>query len=202
MSTPGNETTAAMNDLLARSWGLLVFRGVIALVFGIMALVWPGVTLVALVILWGAYAFVDGISTLAMAFTGRGGERWIMVVMGIVGIVAGLIAFAWPGITAVMLLIMIAAWAIVTGAMHLLTAWRLRGEMTGNWLLVLDGLAGIALGIVLFVNPGTGALAMVLVIGALAVAWGVFTLVLGLRMRGATRHHRPGTAGMGAAHHA
>lgn len=184
-----------MNELLARSWGLLVFRGVVGVLFGIMAMVWPGMTVLALVILWGAYAIVDGIAAVAMGFAGQGADRWIPVLTGIVGVLAGLVAFVWPGMTAVILLVFIGAWAIVTGVMYLLTAWRVRKEVTGEWLLALTGVASIALGVVLFLQPRAGAVGLVLFIGVLAVVWGVFTLVLGFRMRSLAKHPPTGTVG-------
>ncbi|MGH8877378.1 MAG: HdeD family acid-resistance protein, partial [Stackebrandtia sp.] len=89
-----------MNELLARNWGLLVFRGVLGIGFGIMAMIWPDITVMALVFLWGAYAIVDGIAAISMGFAGQGGERWILVATGILGLLAGVVAFAWPGMTA------------------------------------------------------------------------------------------------------
>src|SRR5690606_23111288 len=112
---------------------------------------------------------------------------------GIVGVLAGLVAFVWPGMTAVVLLVFIGTWAIVTGVMYLLTAWRVRKEVTGEWLLALTGVASIALGVVLFLQPEAGAVGLVLFIGVLAVVWGVFTLVLGFRMRSLAKHPPTGT---------
>lgn len=184
-----------MNELLARGWGFLVFRGVVGVAFGLMALIWPGITVLALVILWGAYAIADGVLAIAIGFAGRSGDRWIHVLTGVLGVVAGVVAFAWPGMTAFVLLVFIGAWAIVTGVMYLVTAWRVRHEVTGEWLLALTGVASIALGLVLFLQPEAGAVGLVLFIGVLAVVWGGFTVVLGFRMRSLAKHPPTGAVG-------
>ncbi|ADD43491.1 HdeD family acid-resistance protein [Stackebrandtia nassauensis] len=177
-----------MNELLARSWGLLVFRGVVGVLFGVMALFWPGLTVFTLVILWGAFAIVDGVAGIAMGVAGQAGDRWIHIFFGVFSLLAGVVAFAWPAMTALVLLIFIAVWAIITGVTYLVTAWRVRHEVTGEWLLALTGVASIALGVVLLLQPTAGALGMVMFIGVLAIIWGAFTVVLGFRMRSLAKH--------------
>jgi len=173
----------ALRELLARTWGLVVFRGVVGVLFGALAMIWPGITLFALVILFGAYALVDGVIAIAMGVAGRGGERWLMFLMGVLGVAAGVIAFVWPGVTALVLLYLIAFWAFLTGLTYLAAAWRLRKQITNEWLLALTGVASLALGVVLLLQPATGALALVFTIGIFAVVWGVLSIGLGIRMR-------------------
>jgi uncharacterized membrane protein HdeD (DUF308 family) len=192
-------------DLLTRHWWLLVVRGAFGILFGILALVWPGATIAALVLLFGAYAIIDGVATLYAAITGResadrglgrarasGGHRVWLAVEGLLGIGAGLIAFFWPGITALVLLWVIAFWAVLTGAMELATAIRLRRELSNEWLLGLAGAASILFGLLLIIRPGTGALAVIWLIGTYALIFGVIMIVLGFRLRGAGQH--PATA--------
>ena len=192
-----------MLDLLTRHWWLLVVRGVLGILFGILALVWPGATIAALVLLFGAYAIVDGVATLYAAITGRegadrgrrpasGGHRVWLTIEGLLGIGAGLVAFFWPGITALVLLWVIAFWAILTGVMEVAAAIRLRKELHNEWLLGLAGVASVLFGMLLLLLPGTGALALIWLIGTYALVFGVILIVLGLRLRGAGHH--PATA--------
>lgn len=172
-----------MRQLLARTWGLVVVRGALAVLFGVVAVVWPRITVVALVILFGAYALVDGVVAVAMGVTGRGGERLLMLLLGVIGVVAGIVAFVWPAVTALALLFVIAFWAFLSGLTYLAAAWRLRKEITNEWLLALTGVASIVLAVVLLVQPATGAVALVFTIGVFAVVWGVLSIGLGIRMR-------------------
>jgi uncharacterized membrane protein HdeD (DUF308 family) len=128
---------------LAENWWLLLLRGVVSIIFGVLAFIWPGLTLVALIFLWGAYAIVDGGIALWAAISGRGPEiapRWWLAIVGIVGLLAGLVAFASPGLTALVLLMFIAGWAIVIGALEIWGAIQLRKEIEGEWWLILSGL--------------------------------------------------------------
>lgn len=178
-----------MLDRMSRDWWIIALQGVAAIVFGVLALVLPGITLLALVFLFGAYAIVDGVLALMRGFR-RGGEDgpdWWRIVQGVVGIAAGLIAFVMPGITALALLVVIAAWAIVSGAIELVAAYQLRDAIRGEWLLALDGVLTILLGVLLIVFPGAGALALVWLIGAYAIVSGVVLLVEAFRLRGRAR---------------
>jgi uncharacterized membrane protein HdeD (DUF308 family) len=185
-----------MLDRMSRDWWIIALQGVAAIVFGVIALVWPGITLLALVFLFGAYAIVDGVLALARGFRrdGGGGVDWWRVVVGLVGIVAGVIAFAAPGITAIALLLVIAAWAIVSGVAELIAAYQLREVIRHEWLLVLDGVISILFGLVLVAFPGAGALAVVWLIGAYAIASGVVLLVIAFRLRGRARGTGPSVA--------
>jgi uncharacterized membrane protein HdeD (DUF308 family) len=170
--------------VLARNWWALVLRGLFAVLFGIMALAWPGITLGALVLLYGAYALADGVFAIAAVMAGRTGGRpwWSLLVEGLVGIAVGIMTFAWPGITALVLLYLIAAWAFVTGIFEIVAAIRLREEIRGEWLLALSGILSILFGLALVVYPGAGALAVVWLIGAYAIAFGALLIALGFRL--------------------
>ncbi len=173
-----------MLTLIAQNWWIHVLRGVFALVFGIMALVWPGLTLGVLVILFGAYVLLEGILALAAAFKHRTEKSWwLLLVEGIAGIVAGVFAFIWPALTAVVLLIFIAVWAILTGIFEICAAVQLRQEMAGEWVLGVAGSLSILIGILLIANPGAGALAVVWLIGIYAILFGALLMYLGFKAR-------------------
>src|SRR3712207_2895613 len=175
-----------MLDSIARNWWVLAVRGVAAILFGIAAFIWPGITLSVLVLLFGAYALVDGIFAVVAGINVRRQEDrwWMMVLSGVAGIIFGVLTVFWPGITALVLVFFIAAWSIVTGALEVAAAIRLRRELEGEWMLALAGIASVLFGILLFVQPGAGALALVWIIGAYAVVYGVLLLILAFRLRG------------------
>jgi uncharacterized membrane protein HdeD (DUF308 family) len=184
-------------DTLARNWWALALRGVAGVIFGIVTLVAPGISLAALILLFAAYAFVDGVFAIASAFRrrGTGGERWWLVLLeGVAGVATGILTVLWPGLTAFVLLYVIAAWALVTGGFEIAAAIRLRRAIEGEWLLALSGIASIVLGALLVVFPGAGALALVLWIGAYALVSGVLLIALGLRLRSWTRPRSPQVA--------
>jgi uncharacterized membrane protein HdeD (DUF308 family) len=182
-SVDADERTVA--DLLAENWWLLALRGVAAMMFGILAFIWPGITLVALVYLFGAYAFANGILSFALAFRGRRGRRSSasLIFGGLISILTGLITFFLPGITALGLVLLIAAWAIANGVTEIAAAIRLRKVITNEWLLVLAGILSIVFGILLLLQPGIGALALVFWIGAWMIAIGVLLMILAFRIR-------------------
>jgi uncharacterized membrane protein HdeD (DUF308 family) len=174
-------------ELMARNWWLVALRGALALIFGILTLAWPGVTLLALIFLWGVYALVDGVSSIALGAAVRG-HRWANVLIGVVGILAGLVAIMLPGETAVVLLVIIAIWAIIAGVVQIGAGLALRRAMAHAWFLVLTGGLTLALGIVLLLNPGAGALALVTTIAIFAIIWGISLILLGFRLRGLRDH--------------
>jgi uncharacterized membrane protein HdeD (DUF308 family) len=185
-----------MLDALARNWWVVALRGALALLFGILALVWPAITIGALVLLFGAYALVDGVFALGTALFGGAraeGRRPWLILEGVVGVAAGIVTFVWPGVTALALLWVIAAWALVTGVLEIATAIRLRRELRGEWLLVLSGVLSVIFGIVLVVRPGAGALALIWVIGIYAILFGLMLLVLAFRLRRAASGRPAGT---------
>jgi uncharacterized membrane protein HdeD (DUF308 family) len=171
---------------LADSWWLLLLRGIAAIAFGILAFVWPGITLLTLILFWGAYAIVDGVFSLWSAISGKGGEktsRWWLAVVGVCGVAAGILAFVRPGITALVFLLFIAAWAVVTGVLQVWGAIKLRKEIEGEWLLILSGLLSIAFGLVLLAWPGPGVLAVVWLIGSFAILEGIIYIALAFRLK-------------------
>lgn len=175
-----------MLEALTRNWWAVALRGVFAVIFGLLALIWPHITVLALVALFGAYCLVDGVIALGTAFFGgaeAAGRRTWLAVEGVAGIIAGIITFAWPGITALVLLWLIAFWALVTGIMEIVAAIRLRRELQGEWLLILSGALSVVFGILLMVWPASGALALIVLIGIYALIFGVDLIVLGLRLR-------------------
>lgn len=180
-----------MAVVLARNWWALFFRGLFAVLFGILAFFWPGLTLTVLVLLFGAYSLVDGIFAIIAAVNApKQMERWwILLLEGVAGVIVGALTFFWPAITALVLLYLIAAWAIVTGIFEIAAAVRLRRTLASEWLLGLSGVLSILFGVVLMVMPVAGALAVVWLIGAYAVIFGLLLMGLAFRLRGWTASH-------------
>lgn len=171
-------------DSLTRNWWAIVLRGIAGILFGLITFFAPGISLAALVLLFGAYAFADGVLAIVTAVRRRGADRWwLLLLEGLAGIAAGIVTLLWPGITAIALLYVIAAWALVTGVFEMAAAIRLRKVITGEWLLALSGVLSIALGVLLVLWPGPGALALVIWIGAYALVFGVLLVTLGIRLR-------------------
>ena len=181
-----------MMGILSENWWAVALRGAAAIVFGGLAIIWPGITLEALLILFGAYALVDGVLNVTAAV--RAADQhlrwWPLAAEGIAGIVLSIIAWVWPGLTALGLLYVIAVWAILTGILETTAAVRLRREMTGEWMLALSGIVSVLFGAVLILFPISGVLTVVWLIGATALLWGVILLSLAYRLRGIQhRHH-------------
>jgi uncharacterized membrane protein HdeD (DUF308 family) len=172
-------------DTLARNWWVLLLRGIAAIVFGVLAFIWPGLTLVTLVLLYGAFALVDGVLALISAFTGgaRPAPSWWLVVVGLLGIGAGIVTFLWPGLTAVLLVLFIGAWAIVRGIFEIVGAVKLRKEIDNEWMLILGGVLSVLFGLFVFIAPGAGALALIWVIAAWSIVLGALFVGLALKVR-------------------
>lgn len=190
-----------MLDLMTRHWWVLALRGAFAILFGIVALVWPGITVFALVLLFGAYALADGVVAVTQAVRGTtGGPRGLLAASGIAGIALGVAALVWPGITAFILLMLIAAWAVATGVLEIVVAVALHRELRGEWVYVLTGAISLIFGILLFAWPVSGAIAVVWLIGLLALLFGAAMLGVAFRLRrlGRTVERQ---RGMRAAHH-
>jgi len=174
----------AMVHALAKNWWLLLLRGIAAIIFGLLAFAWPGLTLFTLILFYGAFALADGVLAVVAAITGGvPGSRWWLAVIGLLGIATGLLTFMMPGLTAVVLLIFIAGWAIATGVFQILGAIRLRKEIDNEWLLILGGIISVLFGVSMMLAPGAGALALVWVIGTYSVVMGVIFVALALRLR-------------------
>lgn len=169
--------------LIHRNWRLYVLRGVLAILFGLAALFWPGMTLGVLVILFGAYVTLEGILAIVAALQHGIRDSWLVFLEGIAGVVVGLITFFWPAVTAVALLVLIAVWAIVTGILEIAAAVQLRREIVGEWVLIMTGGLSILIGILLIANPGAGILAVIVLIGVYAMLFGALLIYLGVKVR-------------------
>ncbi|UVE18170.1 HdeD family acid-resistance protein [Pseudomonas sp. LS44] len=171
---------------LGQHWKWIALRGFAALLFGLLALAWPGLVLTTLVIFWGAYALTDGVFSLIGAWRMRheGEPLWPLLVVGVLGVVAGLVALFWPQLTALGLLILIAVWAIAIGALQIIAALRVRQLLDNEWWLGLSGTVSLLFGLMILVFPGAGALALVWLIGVFAVLFGVLLILLAWRLRG------------------
>jgi len=169
---------------LASRWWMLVVRGLAAIVFGALTLALPSISLLALVFIWGGYAFVDGILGIAVAArAGREGRHWGWHFFeAIVSLGAAATTLLWPGITAMALLMLIAVWAVITGTAEIVAAVELRHVIRGEWLLALSGVLSIAFGVLMMVFPRAGALAVVSIIGLYALLFGVVLCGLGFRI--------------------
>lgn len=170
---------------LTYNWWAVLLRGIIALLFGLTAFFIPQVTLAVVVSLFAAFALVDGIFSIISGIRARHktDRWWVLIIQGLLGIGAGVLTFFYPGLVAIALLYLVAAWAIVTGITEIVAAIRLRKEIRGEWLLGLSGLASVVLGVVLVAFPGTGLLVWVWWMGAYAIASGILLIVLSLRLR-------------------
>jgi uncharacterized membrane protein HdeD (DUF308 family) len=187
-----------MLELLCRRWWLVALRGGVAVLFGVLAIAWPSITVLALVLLWGAYTLVDGVASVAIGLSDRsapGEHRWLYGLLGALGIVIGVLTFLWPTITTMALLVIIAVWAIIAGAMQIAAAIRLRKAIRNEWFLGLAGVASVVLGVLLILQPTEGAIALVIAIATFAVVWGVTLILFGFRLRliGKTLHTSAGT---------
>jgi uncharacterized membrane protein HdeD (DUF308 family) len=186
-----------MLNVLARNWWVLALRGVLAILFGLLVFAQPGIALSALVALFGAYALVDGIFSVINGIRDRDTNEnwWALLLEGVVSIIAGVLTFAWPGVTTVVLLYIVAAWAIVTGIFEIWAAVTLRKEIEGEFWLGLSGLVSVLFGVMLVVFPALdGILTLLWLVGIYAVAFGVMMLLLAFRLRGfqgSTRGHSP-----------
>lgn len=188
-----NETSLSPTvNALAERWWAVVLRGLAAILFGLVAVVRPGAGLLALVWVWAAYAIADGVFNLiAGAHGARAGRSWGWLLFeGIVSILAGIVTFAWPGITAMVLVMLIAFWAVVTGIAEIAAAISLRHVLEREWLLGASGLLSILFGILLFAFPGAGALSLVFIIGLYAILFGLLLVGLGFKLE---RFGRPRT---------
>jgi uncharacterized membrane protein HdeD (DUF308 family) len=174
-----------MMPTVSGNWWALAVRGGAAVLIGLAALVWPGLTLAVLIILYGAYAVVDGGFAIVAGLRGTGGtRRWLLLAEGVLGLLAGLVALFWPGLAGVVALYVFSFWAIFGGLLRILGAILLRREIENEWTMALGGALWVFLGIVLAVLPGAGLLALAWVIGVLTLAMGVTLIIQAFRLRG------------------
>ncbi len=170
---------------IARNWWVFVFRGVVAILFGVLAFLRPGITLEALVLLFAFWALFDGVLALIGSVGAAEAHEpwWPLVLIGLLGIAAGVVTLKWPGITALALLLVIAYWSIFRGILEIVGAVRLRDLIQGEGWFIVGGLASIAFGVLLVIYPGSGLLAVVWLIGIYAVIFGIAQLMLGFRLK-------------------
>jgi uncharacterized membrane protein HdeD (DUF308 family) len=185
MSIDAPLISAAALRALSDRWWLFLLRGIAAVAFGLLSFLWPGVTLLTLVLFFGIYALVDGVLSLVSATASRSSPtpRWWLVIYGLLGVAAGIATFVWPGMTALLLLIFIASWAIAIGFFLIYGGIRLRKEIEGEWLLILTGVISILAGILMFVVPGASALALVWLVASYAILFGILTIGFAFRLR-------------------
>lgn len=178
-----------MFDQFLNKWWLYALRGLFAVIFGVLALVWPGTTIQVLVLLFGAYALADGIFavTIGVLSSGTFKRWWAILLEGLTGILIGLMTFFWPNITGLALLFFIATWAIVTGVFEIVAAINLRRIVKGEWRMVLSGILSILFGTLLFVFPGTGAVSVVWLIGGYAIFFGISLMAVGFKLHNLKR---------------
>jgi uncharacterized membrane protein HdeD (DUF308 family) len=180
-----------MVRLMAQHWWVVLLRGIVAILFGLMAFAWPGLTIAVLVLFWGAYALVDGIFAVVAGIRSKWGS---VIFLGLLGIAAGLVTLFWPAITAIALLYVIAFWALFVGMLQIVAAVRLRREIQGEWLWILSGILMVILGALLVVHPGAGALSVIWMIASFAVVWGILLIALSFRLKGASTRQQPAAA--------
>jgi uncharacterized membrane protein HdeD (DUF308 family) len=174
-----------MLQSLAQSWWLYALRGVAAIIFGVLAFASPGTTLLALVLVFAFYAIADGVLAIIVAFQMKEAvNRWVVLLEGLAGIVVGVVALAYPLLTAEVLVLLIAFWAVFTGVMEIIAAIRLRREIDNEWALILTGILSVILGVILVAFPTWGALGLIWTIGFYAVFFGVLMVYLAFKVRG------------------
>ncbi|MEO3888515.1 HdeD family acid-resistance protein [Nonomuraea sp. B5E05] len=169
---------------------MLLIRGLAAIVFGFLALIWPGMTLLVLVVFFAAYVLVNGVFALLSAFRHGARSRVWLLISGIVGILAGVVAFAWPGITSIALLYVVAFWAIVSGVAEVIAGIQLRKDIDNEWMLIVGGILSVIFGVLLLIWPGAGLLSLVWLLGAFAILYGIAEIALALRVKNFTSSPR------------
>jgi uncharacterized membrane protein HdeD (DUF308 family) len=179
-------------DLFTKNWWVILLRGIVTILFGILAMTRPGMTLAVLVLLFGIYALIDGVFALFSAIGGwqHREDRWLLVLEGLIGIGAGFATLHAPVLTTVVLLFFIAVWALATGVLKIVEAIRLRREISGEFWLVLSGIVSVAFAFLVLLRPMAGALAMAWVIGWYALFLGAMLVMLSIKLLGLRRRGR------------
>ena len=174
-----------MNESLSRTWWIYALRGVLAILFGVFAIMWPGLTLLSLIVLFAVYALLSGAASVigAMRMRKHDADWWLPLLLGLVSIGAGVIAIVHPGLTTLVLVLLIGANALITGVLDIATAIRLRKTIQNEWLMILSGAASIVFGVLVFLFPAAGALALVWLISLYALVTGLLMFVLAMRLR-------------------
>jgi len=185
LDTAKNDLAMDLARTLARHWWVVLLRGLVAIAFGVLTFTRPALSLAALLLFFGAFVFADGLLHVWTAVSDKEHEnRWLLLLGGLLGIGVGLLAFFTPGLPAIAVLFYIAVWAVATGLLDIVAAVRLRKQIQGEWMLGLGGLCSVAFGVVLIARPAVGALAVLWIIAAYAVAFGVILTLLSFRLKG------------------
>jgi len=189
-------TRIRMLDQLSQNWRWIELRGVAAVIFGVLAFAWPGITLVVLTLFFGAYVLTDGILALMAAYGRREDRRpvWPLVLVGLLGVVAGVTTFLWPEMTALLLLMFIAVWALFIGIFQIAAAIRLRKEIDNEWMLGASGALSVLFGVLMIANTGAGAVAVAWMIGAYSIVFGLLLIALGVRLKKVRGHAQRSTS--------
>ena len=188
-NSPSDARTIPPAQTLVQNWWLFLLRGILGIIFGLIALIFPGPTMLSLVLLFSAYMLVDGIFAIVSAVRAirRKEDRWgLLIFEGLLNIAVGILAFLWPGITVIAFVILVAAWAIVSGGLMTAAGFRLNVDH-GRWWLILGGLLSIAFGVLLIIAPLIGAVVLTWWIGAYAIAFGVALIIFSFKLR--SRQH-------------
>jgi uncharacterized membrane protein HdeD (DUF308 family) len=173
-----------MLDDLARNWWLVLLRGACAIIFGVLTVIWPGLSLLTLILFWGIFALFDGGLALGAAIMGgTPAPRWWLALVGVLGIAAGALTLMWPGVTGLVLLFFIAGWAIAAGVFEIVGAIRLRKEIDDEWMLIASGILSVLFGFLILAFPGAGALGLAFAIGAFAIVYGLLLVGFSMRLR-------------------
>lgn len=176
---------STVENIAGQTWWSVLIRGIVAILFGLAALVWPGITILVLIYLFGAFVLVTGVVAVFSALsTAERNDRWALLLLeGIIGILVGIAAFVWPGITGLVLLYLIAFWAIAGGILEIIAAIRLRATIAYEWLLALSGVISLLFGILILFFPAAGALGVIFFIGAYAILYGILLVILAFQVR-------------------
>ena len=181
-----NMATHPLATILSGNWWALLLRGLLAIAFGVLTWTQPGISLAALVLLFGVFALADGVLGIWTAISGRrdNAHWWVLLLWGLVSAAVGILSFVYPAVTTIALLYFIAIWAVIIGVLQIIAAVRLRKEIKGEWLLGLAGFASVVFGVLLLVHPGAGVLTVLWLIGAYAVLTGILLVVLAFKVKG------------------
>lgn len=183
-----------MRDAMASRWPALAVRGAFAILFGVLAILWPGATVLSLVLLFGLYALADGILSGVIAFAKQPPQpRWFLGLEAVAGVLVGVAALTRPGLTAMTLLFVMGVWAVVAGGLRIVQAMALRKQLANEWLLAASGALTIVVGTLVLTQPAAGALAIAWLIGTLAIALGLMEISLAMRLRSHAHAPAPGT---------
>lgn len=176
---------ARLANIISRTWWVLMLRGVIAIIFGVLIWRQPEISIAVLILFFGAYILVDGVLGVYSAVAGRKehDDWWVLLLWALISVGVGILTFLAPGVTTLALLLFIAIWAIATGVLQIVAGIRLRKEINGEWLLILGGLVSVVFGVFLMAQPAVGALAMVWLIATYAVLFGGVLVILAFRAR-------------------